>query len=873
MKSANSLLLVLCTFLYLPVFAQTDFGLKGEFYNSKDLSGTVVRTRIDKTIDFDFGYQAPITGINIDNFSARWTGLIAPPVTTTYTFSTYSDDGVRLWVNGVKVIDNWTDHAPIYNDSAEIILVAGQKYEIKLEYFEGILGAQIQLYWAYPGQARQLIPATQLFHPLTQFPQTPVAGNGTGLRADYYPNLDLAGDPVATSTEANVNNDWGSNAPAVGVGADQFTARWRGQVQAPVTGEIVFSTVSDDGVRLWIDGQLLISNWGPHGATTNYADPVTLVAGQKYDIRMEYMDYWSNAVAKLNWSYFGQSEQAIPQRYLYPASSVFSYSPQSWLDLTPENKDASRFLQQSTFGASVQEILNVRAKGYDTWLAEQFNLPQTLHQDYLNAIRDTGQRIYVDKTLESFWSHAIGGQDQLRQRVAFALSEIFVVSQLGGGLDDQPWATASYLDMLGKNAFGNYRQLLEGATLHPAMGKYLDMLGNEKEDAITGRTPNENYAREVLQLFSIGLYQLNTDGSLKLDAQGKPIQTYDQDEVKGFARVFTGWNWGNNPVRTDGNWSFPPYQYNWDKQMQAWPTRHSTGEKLVLNGVTISSGQTPEKDLQDALDNIFNHPNVGPFIGRQLIQRLVTSNPSPEYLTRVAAAFNNNGSGVRGDMKAVIKAILLDPEARSIPRGRYGVSRQGSRRSGSAVQQSNQAALTNPTNLGRLREPILRFTALLRAFNAQTTGNRYRITYSESTDYGLGQSPLRAPSVFNFYEPSYASPGTIAKAGVVAPEFKLANETTVIGSANYFRDVIYWGHYFWNLEPVSLDYSTQIAWTSDTAKMIDQLNLLLMGGTMTDAMRASVLSAVNDLTPRQPGERLRAAIYLIVTSKEFVIQK
>jgi hypothetical protein len=283
-------------------------------------------------------------------------------------------------------------------------------------------------------------------------------------------------------------------------------------------------------------------------------------------------------------------------------------------------------------------------------------------------------------------------------------------------------------------------------------------------------------------------------------------------------------------------------QYRWDLPMQAWPTRHSTGEKQLLNGAVIPAGQTPEKDLQSALDNIFNHPNVGPFISKQLIQKLVMSNPPPDYVSRVAAVFNNNGADIRGDLKAVIKAILLDPEARQ-------------------------------PSPGKLREPVLRWAHLLRTFQAQPSGGRYRIWYVDSAENELGQSPLRAPSVFNFFEPDYAMPGRIARAGVVSPEFKLANETTVIGNANFILGILYGGYGGWIGHPVTLDLSGFFGWANDPAKLVDQLNLLLMAGSMSDAMRATVVKAVTDIHPNLPGERLRAAIYLIATSKEFVVQK
>src|SRR5581483_6023648 len=318
----------------------------------------------------------------------------------------------------------------------------------------------------------------------------------------------------------------------------------------------------------------------------------------------------------------------------------------------PTARDAARFLAQATFGPKMSEITALQSKGFDAWMNEQFALPVTAHVPYLEAVEAAaGDNFYQTQMMESFWKQSVTGQDQLRQRVSFALIEILVVS-FNSNLDSDQYAIASYVDTLNKDAFGNFRQLLEDVTLHPAMGRYLDHLQNDKEDPATGRNPNENYAREILQLFTIGLYKLHPDGSLMLDANGLPIPTYDQTVVEGFAHVFTGWSYGWFPV-TENNWKWPSVWKNghafWVVPMQLWPDHHSTSTKKLLNGVTLPAGQTAQKDLKDALDNIFNHPNVGPFIARQLIQRLVTSNPSPGYVYRVAQKFNNNGGGVRGD--------------------------------------------------------------------------------------------------------------------------------------------------------------------------------------------------------------------------------
>lgn len=890
MKFIAKIILFTFTFSLLSVsaFAQGGDGLKGEYYNSVNLTGTPL-IRYDKNIDFEYAYASPLTGIDTDNFSIRWTGKVQAPVTGAYTFTSYSDDGIRVWVNGVKLIDNWTGHGAVYDDGIAINLVAGQKYDIKVEYFESYGYGQLQMYWAYPGTTRTVIPQANLFSGQVFPIPTKITGNGTGLRAEYFQNVDLYGASILVRNEAQIENDYGSGSPAPGVGADRFSIRWTGEILAPITGDINFSSISDDGFQLFVNDKVVISNWSYHAPTTNNSDPFPVVAGQKYSIRVEYFEGGGDATAKLHWSFLGQTDQAIPAQYFYPATTAYVAQTEPQLPLTPENIDASRFLMQATYGPSLSEISYLRSKGYDAWLTEQFNLPQSSHEQYINMLRDEGRRIYTEQFNEAFWTYAVSGRDQLRQRMAFSLSQIFVVSQLGGGLDDKPFAIANYYDMLGRDAFGNYRQLLEDVTLHPAMGKYLDMLANEKEDLALNRTPNENYAREILQLFSIGLYQLNLDGSLKLDAAGKAIPTYDNEEVKGFARVFTGWNWGGNAIRTDSTWGNPTRQYDFAQPMQSWPTKHSTGDKLLLNGALAPSGQTPEKDLKDALDNVFNHPNVGVFIGKQLIQRLVTSNPSPQYIARVASAFNDNGAGVRGDLKAVTRAILLDSEARMDSRAGYGVDRVRTGR-GSTSRQANRPATLESTPTvearteaetgsvgsvtnGKLREPILRYAHLLRAFEAKSIGGRYRLQYIDGQEWGTGQGPLKSTSVFNFFEPDYSLPGAIANAGALSPEFKLTNETSIIGNTNFTRDTIYGGMMNWTGYPVTFTYSRFMGWINDPAKMVDQINLVLMGGSMTTDMKTTVVRGVNGIWEGNPGEKLRGAIFLAATSKEYVIQK
>lgn len=415
----------------------------------------------------------------------------------------------------------------------------------------------------------------------------------------------------------------------------------------------------------------------------------------------------------------------------------------------PTKFEAFRFLNQASLGATEAEAEKVIRLGYSGWIEEQMRLPASLSLPHVSGeLIITGD---VDKESRSgIWiRNAIHGRDQLRQRVAFALSEIMVVSEVGQ-MHDWVLGIASYNDMLANNAFGNYRTLMEGVTLHPAMGMYLSMLGNQKPDPERNIRPDENYARELLQLFTIGLVELNINGTEKTDARGYAIPTYDQEIVQGFAHVFTGWNFEkrDDDTLTNPGGSLSPNNISRTLPMVLTPDRHDTASKTLLNGVTLPARENGERDLRDALDNVFQHPNVGPFVSMRLIERLVTSNPSPAYVARVARVFNDNGFGERGDIGAVVKAILLDKEARP--------------------------ELFSPVD-GKLKEPLLRLTQLWRAFNAEPADGRglYRIY---KMWLKTGQGPLQAESVFNFFLPGYAPPGEIRDQQLVAPEMQISTE-------------------------------------------------------------------------------------------------
>lgn len=520
----------------------------------------------------------------------------------------------------------------------------------------------------------------------------------------------------------------------------------------------------------------------------------------------------------------------------------------------PSTADAARLLTQATFGASsVEQIRQLQATGLAGWLDQQLEMPAAmLHVDYVHSqerrVDDPStrvQEIYATEEMsyEAVWQQWLRDPAQLRARMAFALAQIFVISNVAPDL--RPYAMSSYMDLLNRNAFGNYRTLLEEVTLHPAMGYYLNMLQSEKDDPARGTHPNENYAREVLQLFSIGLVQLDADGTPKLDAQGRPIPTYDEAVVKGFARAFTGWTFANaTSFRHADENAFAA----WTQPMKPDAAYHTSGSKQLLDGAVLPAGGTPESDLDAALDSIFHHPNVGPFIGRQLIQRFVTSNPSPAYVARVAAVFADNGGGVRGDLRAVLRAVLLDAEARTAPSA--GESRAG-----------------------KQREPVIRFAHVLRALGARSANGINSIHHLDSADDGLGQSPLLSPSVFNFYSPNFRQPGAIAQAGLYAPEFQITTETSAAGALNFFATLFDGGGYGSGSARLVLDYAPLEALAEDPARLVERLDLLLYAARMSDGTRTRLTTMLDAMRGRSARERVKAALIVTALSPDFVIQQ
>lgn len=510
--------------------------------------------------------------------------------------------------------------------------------------------------------------------------------------------------------------------------------------------------------------------------------------------------------------------------------------------------DARRFLAQASFGATESGTQAVMTAGRTAWLQQQFSLKSSAYAGYrwMPTHSQIGCPVGAPATCQrdnyslfpmqlQFFANALSGEDQLRQRVALALSEILVAS---GQQIRQPYAMAQYQQIFLDNAFGNFRTILRAVTLSPAMGNYLNMANNDKPNPARGTEPNENYAREVLQLFGIGLWQLNAEGSTRVGPNGLPLPSYDQQVVEGFAHVFTGWTYPPLPgaVSRFGN------SVNFDGPMVAFDARHDPSSKRLLGGAVLPAGQGAVADLDGAINNIFNHANVGPFIGRQLIQQLVTSNPSPAYVARVTAAFNGSSASSRGDMKAVVSAILLDPEA---------------------------ARPAVPANFGKLREPVLQLTHLLRALGGQSDG-----VWLRAQAANLGQSVFSPATVFGFFAPDFNLPEhpaldgpafsvynantAFVLSGVLAAALNpagLAADPSVVGSTGTRIDLTRWQ-----------------ALAANPTALINEINRVLLNGAMSPDLHRALERAVLTQPASNPLGRARAALFLAVMSPEYLVE-
>ncbi len=528
--------------------------------------------------------------------------------------------------------------------------------------------------------------------------------------------------------------------------------------------------------------------------------------------------------------------------------------------------EAAQFLTRSQLATSTTEITRLKDIGYVAWLNAEIAKP--VSETAVAAYQRLGGEDFANRDYFSIgfhtqvmWQQFLDSNDQLRKRVAFALSEYFVVSANGVDAIWHGLGLCHYWDILNKYAFGNFRELLEEVTLNPIMGEYLSLNGSQKEDERSGRRPDENYAREVMQLFTIGLVQLNNDGTAKKDASGNLIPTYSNEDVTNVARALSGWAWQSPPEeRLNAEpWQMPGYvkrQMTSDpaKMQNTWPGRQSEHSALEAKflGVTIPANTDAVAALKTVLDTLFNHANTAPFFSRQMIQRLVTSNPSPAYVDRVAKVFANNGSGVRGDMGAVFKAILLDDEALS------------------------PANLTSQT-FGKVREPFLRFVQWARTFNMKKPpSGRYDLFDTSQQSNSLGQMVFRSPSVFNFFRPGYVPAGTaIANNKLVAPEFQIVNEISTIGYANFMHNMVTDKNNP-NREP---DYSAEMQIANDSTALINRVDLLMTGNQLSQATKDRIKQAVDSITLPATNDadarfnRVATAIVLTMVSPQYLIQK
>ncbi len=755
-----------------------------------------------------------------DYYGTLIRGYLHPPVSGIYRFNLSSDDWSEVFLSPSDDPDakelicfvpkatqpyEWQKY-PEYQISRPVALEAGKRYYIEARHKEHTSRDHMALAWHVPGtEAYEIIHGAYVSP--WQFDDSSA------------PVVTLSGPSEMTITVGAAYNDPGYSA-------------------------------SDD-----TDGNL-----SSQVTTMGEVDTATPGVYQVlYKVTDSFGNVSSTVVRKVN----VVLEDATPAQYLPDRSS--EYLPAIWLPpASLTEAEAARFLMQASFGPSPESVQRLRELGIAEWLAEQFAMSPSLHLEHLDRmtrfraasskmVNETKMmeddmmlgmdmmdmpRVDYRNRLRTWWTHAVTAPDQLRQLTAYALSNIFVISDKSPALKRYPRAVTNYYDILVRHAFGNYRDLLEEVTLSPMMGLYLTMLRSTKE------SPDENYAREVLQLFSIGLDELNTDGTFKTDTQGETIPTYGQNEILELSRALTGWTYAGSD-----NFFWTGYrELDVMNSMIPFEEFHDRGSKTLLGGFTTPAGLTAHQDIDAALDNIFNHPNVGPFIARRLIQKLVKSNPSPAYIFRVASAFNNNGAGVRGDLQAVVRAILLDPEAR---------------------QPS-----TGASKDGKLREPILRAVHFLRALHQPTNSNPPtlgQVALDDTSRY-FAQAALHAPSVFNFFEPDFQMPGALMDAGLYTPEFQITTEVTTVDTTNYFYRGIYRG--FDTSSTFSrpqLDKAPLISRSDSSNAVLDYIETYLIGRGLSLESRTALASLFETYGDDREG-LVTALLQVIAASPEFAIQ-
>ena len=523
----------------------------------------------------------------------------------------------------------------------------------------------------------------------------------------------------------------------------------------------------------------------------------------------------------------------------------------------PTLEESSRFLAQAALGATLPEIERVAELGFAAWIEEQIAEEPGLIEPGMEWWYRNEENLFFVHRRYAWWEQVMTSPDLLRQRLAVALSEIYVVSDAAIDGEASTRGMANFYDMLLRNAFGNWRDLLRDVTLHPVMGYYLSHLQNRKADPAANRYPDENYAREIMQLFSIGLFELNPDGTRRKDGNGEDIPTYDNGDITNFARVFTGLSYGGPNNKSTDWWAFYSGQWVWNQPMKAWIGEHDVEAKALLRGEVLPAfadapGRVPMDDVEDAIDNLFEHPNVGPFICYRLIQRLVKSNPTPEYVARVSAIFGDNGRGVRGDLRAVTTAILLDTEARSL------------------------GALKDPHG-GRLREPYLRWVRLVKSLRAESSNGTFLIPDWSHLEE-MGQRVMSSNSVFNFYLPDFEVAGEMLEAGLVGPEFQILTATTAMATQNIFGSSMMWSFGLWDDErpgdQMRFNFTEEQALLASEGleAVIDRLDLILTYGQLREDTKEIMRTAYNG-RPNWFDQRLAVALLvrIVMLSPEFAV--
>ena len=755
-----------------------------------------------------------------DNYGMLIRGYLFPPVSGVYRFNLASDDWSEVYISTDRTpekkamacfVPAGTDYYewrkyPDYQLSRPIQLDKGKSYYIEIRFKESSYRDHLALAWLRPGS--------------TAFEIIDGAFLAPWLLSDRAaPTITLAGGSDITLNVGDAYVDPGYSASDL------------------VDGNITSSVTTQGTVDTSKAGTYIVRY-----TVTDAAGNQSVVATRRVTV----------AVAD------GQPAQ-------YPADSGGSYSTAPWTSSASiTDQEAARFLKQATFGPSDANIARVKAIGYSAWIDEQLALPPTSHLAHMDRIAQfqgaksnlyalartggtmglpgsamaTPVSLQTEDRLYSWWTLAATAPDQLRQRVAWALSEILVISDKNGTLRNYPRGCANYYDLLVKRIVsgGNYRDLLEDITQNPMMGIWLTHVRSSKTQ------PDENYPREIMQLFSIGLEHLNKDGTFKRDGEGNAIPSYGQNEILELSRAFTGWTYNNSRSFTSTGNALDEIS-----PLMAFEDYHDRGRKVILGGATVPAGQSALQDIRRCLDVIAAHPNVGPFLARRLIQRLVTSNPSPAYIYRVSNKFNDNGKGVRGDICAVVKAILMDPEARTV---------------------------STASGAGKLNEPILRLTRLLRAFPRAPSDNPPILSRYLLQNYGdsLGQWPMQAPTVFNFFHPDYQPAGALLDAGLRAPEFEITTELTTTDIANYFFEGATNGFYTNSGARLSLDLTTLVNLWNTPEPLLAKIENQLLARPMSPGLREALLS-IQALYATNAATGTKVMMQLLTATPEFSVDR